>query len=435
MNIINRLTSQLFNKNSTLQKSLIYIGSDVLNKVLPFLLLPVITYYLKPSDYGVLSIYEAIIGFLSVVIGLGSQEMIQVIFFKEDKTILKNYIGNILKIVSFTSLIFITVIIIFHKYIESVYNLTFFWLVLSLVITICVFINKIRTSILIAEGKSVLFAKFQNASTLFILLTTILFLAVFKWNWQGRILSLALGSLVFSIASIFYIIKNDYISFKPKKITLRSDIKQSVGVLPYSLSFWLNNSALLLVMAAVIGKYETGIYAGAMRIAIIVNFATLSLNRVWQPMLYKLLSSNKHKSELEIVKKSYIFYATILLAGILLLFFSNFIVKIALDESYKEALKYVKLLIVIVVFQSLFFTMGNFLLYYNKKKYMTIAAISSILVQYLLIYVLYYLNLININNLIYIQLFSTFLSLTIAAIMVYKIKKLPWFFFLNNFKQ
>jgi O-antigen/teichoic acid export membrane protein len=436
MGNIKNLILQLTSKNSTIKKSLVYIGSDVLNKVLPFLLLPVITFYLKPNDYAVLSIYEAIIGFLSVIIGLGSQEMIQVIFFKENRNILKNYIGNILKIIIFTSILFSVFFLVFENYIHTIYNLNFIWLLISLITTLSMFINKIRTSLLIAEGKSVLFAKFQNLSTLFILLTTILFLVVFKWNWQGRILSVALGSFIFALISINYILKYDFINIKTEKGSLKKDISQSISVLPYSLSFWLNNSALLLIMAAVIGKYETGIYAGAMRISIIVNFATLSLNRVWQPMLYKMLSETSNKYNLNIVKKSYLFSGIIVFIGLLLILFSEFIVKIALDKAYYEAILYVKLLIIIVVFQSLFFSAGNFLLFYGKKKLMTIASMSAILIQYLLIYIFYYYDIINLKNLIYIQIFSTFLSLIIASIMVFKVKQLPWFFLLKiNKKQ
>src|SRR5690606_11022734 len=151
------------------------------------------------------------------------------------------------------------------------------WLFIAIILTFGGFFSKIISIIWIAEGKSLVYAKYQNISSLFIVTTTVLFVVVLELNWQGRIYSLLFSSLIFSTLSFYFIYKKGFIGIRFNFKDLWDNIKESIGVLPYSVSFWFKNSALLLLMAAVISKSETGLYSSAFRIAVIVHFATISI--------------------------------------------------------------------------------------------------------------------------------------------------------------
>jgi len=68
-----------------IKKVSIYTSANILVKAIPFLLLPVLTRYLSPSDYGIIAIFQVILAFLIVFIGLNSNGAVMVNFFKLDK--------------------------------------------------------------------------------------------------------------------------------------------------------------------------------------------------------------------------------------------------------------------------------------------------------------------------------------------------------------
>ncbi len=60
---------KLFNQNiisSTLLKNTaIYTLTTIINSAIPFLLIPILTRYLNPSDYGIISVYTVIVAIVS----------------------------------------------------------------------------------------------------------------------------------------------------------------------------------------------------------------------------------------------------------------------------------------------------------------------------------------------------------------------------------
>lgn len=61
----------------------IYTIANVINSAIPFLLLPVLTEYLKPEAYGSLTNFNSLIGLLIPFISLNLMTSLQVIFVKD----------------------------------------------------------------------------------------------------------------------------------------------------------------------------------------------------------------------------------------------------------------------------------------------------------------------------------------------------------------
>ena len=53
--------------SSVIRNSFIYVFCDGLNKAIPFLLLPFITHYLTPADYGIVTNYNVLVQLISVL--------------------------------------------------------------------------------------------------------------------------------------------------------------------------------------------------------------------------------------------------------------------------------------------------------------------------------------------------------------------------------
>jgi O-antigen/teichoic acid export membrane protein len=65
--------------------SIIYLGSSVINKLIPFILLPITTSFLSPEDFGKYSIYYLFVTIYLAIIGMGINTNISKNFFSKSK--------------------------------------------------------------------------------------------------------------------------------------------------------------------------------------------------------------------------------------------------------------------------------------------------------------------------------------------------------------
>ena len=71
--------------SSLIKSSFVYIVCDGINKAIPFLLLPFITHYLTPTDYGVVTNFNVYVQILSVFGYLCTAGALPVMFNKLEK--------------------------------------------------------------------------------------------------------------------------------------------------------------------------------------------------------------------------------------------------------------------------------------------------------------------------------------------------------------
>ena len=86
-----------------IKNSIIYLGTSIINKAIPFLLLPIMTRYLTPADYGILAIFLVLNNFLSAFVGMNIHSNISINYYSVPRAELAKIIGNIMIILSFTS--------------------------------------------------------------------------------------------------------------------------------------------------------------------------------------------------------------------------------------------------------------------------------------------------------------------------------------------
>lgn len=83
----------------------IYLFSSFLNGIIPFLILPVLTRFLSPSDYGIVAMFSVLITFLAPFTGLSVHGAVYRKYFDLDEKEIAVYIGNVCFVLLTSSLI------------------------------------------------------------------------------------------------------------------------------------------------------------------------------------------------------------------------------------------------------------------------------------------------------------------------------------------
>lgn len=101
--------------SSLLRMAGTYVGSNILNAAVPFLMLPILTRYLTPKDYGIVSMFQVLAAVIAPFSGLALHGAISRQYFERDRINFPQYLGNCLYILVVSTLITAFILLSFKK--------------------------------------------------------------------------------------------------------------------------------------------------------------------------------------------------------------------------------------------------------------------------------------------------------------------------------
>ena len=379
----------LFLTKKLLKNSFIFVLGDVLNKAVPFFMLPVLTRYLTPEDYGIISLFTVFVSILAVFTGLSIHGAINVNFFKMKKDDLKVFIGNCIIILNVSTFIVLFFIYMLHPLIIEKLNIGIEWIFVGVVLAFSQFLTTINLLLWMAEEKPKPYSIYQISQTLTVTLLSLTLIVGFRMNWEGQLIATTIGTLLFSIISFVFIIKRGYLIFQPKKEYMKDALQFGVPLIPHALASWVITGADRIVIMGILGTSATGIYAVGYQIGMIMGVLVTALNKAWNPYIYKILSTNPTlKDKKKIVKFTYIYFIGIFLFAIIFSKISELLIPYFLGEKFTEATKFILYFSITFSFQGMYFMVTNYIFYVKKTHILAYVTFSTALLHLGLLYLL-----------------------------------------------
>jgi len=415
-----------------LKNSILYIFAEVLNKAIPFLLLPILTRYLTPTDYGMIASFTAFVSFLSIFIGLSIHGAVNINFFKTSKKDLKIYIANGLILLLITTFLVSFVVLIFEKQLNNKLLLDSEWLYVGIILSFSQFITLLNLTLWIAEKNPKAYGIYQISQTFIISSMSILFVVSFHFDWTGQLIANILGSLSFSLFSFYLLYKRGYLEFKYNKKDMKDLLHFGIPMIPHNLSGWITTSGDRLLLVSLLGASATGLFTVGFQIGMIMNVLVSSFHKVWNPYLYEKLSLAEFslKSKIKIVKFTYLYFISMFILVLFLNFIAKYIFVYMIDAEYAESYKYVIYILITYALNGAYFMVVSYIFYLKKTKQLAYITFSSSLLHLVLSYV--FINLYGTIGVVY----SSIVSYTLMFLSVWyysnKMYPMPWNFWKYN---
>ncbi|MFW5794636.1 MAG: oligosaccharide flippase family protein [Bacillota bacterium] len=358
-----------------------YIFADFFSKALYFLVLPIITRLLSPSDFGVVSVFMALIAVFEIIFELNFRGTISRYYFEKNFDF-KSFIG--------TNLIFLTtygailLLILFSTvnfwtrflYVEK--QVVYAGFIVSY---IYIYLN-ILLSYLRAAQKSKEFALVNVLyNTLILVIAVFLYIYLKEDKYLGRVYSTLLIVSVFSIFAIVKLVKLSNWNFKPNHIYLA--VLFGIPLLPHSLSSFILAQFDKVIINQLEGSYDTGLYSFAYNVAMIMYVFVIGMDKSWSPMFYKKMNSND-KAGINELAQNYTKY--VFSVALILVLFSREIVIIMADKKYHASLSIIPIIIIGYIFVFLYTLYIKYSLYYKKTYLVSICTIIAGIVNVVLNY-------------------------------------------------
>lgn len=336
--------------NYLIKNTIIFTLGNFGSKLISFFLVPLYTYVLTASEYGVVDLVVTVGTVAIPILTLNISEA--VMRFALDKDADKEKITQIgtgiLLIGILVGLLIFPVCGFFNKI--SQYSIYIYFYVISLAAS--------QLYLCDLRGKELLiYYSIGNVlNTFFVAVLNILLLLVLKEGIEGYLKAYIIANLLTAIYAIiagkgyrsFYSLRID------KKLLLQM-VKYSIVLIPNSFMWWIMNSSDRIMVSGMVSVAANGIYAVSYKLPTLVSTLTTIFNQAWS---YSAIREEGTEDESEYNNK--IFKALIgmvMLIGIGLLTFAKPFLSVYVSKEYYVAWKYMPFLTVGCVY----LTMASFM--------------------------------------------------------------------------
>jgi O-antigen/teichoic acid export membrane protein len=413
--------------NSTLFKNAgTYTITSIINSAIPFLLMPVLTRYMSPSDYGLVAMFAVLVGFVSPFTGLSIHGAIQRQFYERERIDLPAYIFNCILILICSSAFVFFIFFIFSEPISRLSSIPKKWLWIVVTISIAQFITLINLSLWQAQYKSRIYGAYQIAQTTINIGLSVLFVMVLGMAWKGRINAQLFSVIAFGFLSLFILYKNGWIKPELKISYIRNALNFGVPLVPHALGATLMTITDRFFITNMVGLNATGLYSVGCQIGMVIALIGYSFNQAYSPWLFERLNQNNDEIKKMIVKITYAYFIIILILAIALSLIAPWFLSFFVGKSFDGAAIYVFWSSMGFAFNGMYLMVVNYIFFTEKT--------------YILAWITFCCAILNIIfNYIFIKLngsigaaqataLSFFLSFVLTWKLSTRVYKMPWFF-------
>ncbi|MDC3317676.1 oligosaccharide flippase family protein [bacterium] len=404
-----------------LKEGSIYVGASIIQKIIPFALMPFLTRILSTEEYGMVAIFFVLVSLYSLFIGTGLNGFVRVIYHKSTSQEFIGYMGNSLIFFITLSLVAYTTTWLFESTLSQLFGLEKSYLYLALFTAFSKFIFDMRLVIFQTMRQAFNFAKLQLTFPIIEVLLVIFLVFYLYKGAEGRILAMAISALM---AGIF----STYLMHKAKLLCISFNLKFFKRIarfifplLPHSIALTAFFTVDKLILSSNIGLSIVGEFAVALSLALPIWTLTESINAAFMPWSFEKFREGRLN---EVVGVSYLLLIGLFIVGVLYSILLFFTFDMITGEAFKNVLYPALILIWVGWFKLAYYLFAKAIVYSEDMNYLPIISISSGCLYLGLIYA----NIENIT-LVNVSLYmnTIYIVMSVGGFILSKIKfPQPW---------
>jgi O-antigen/teichoic acid export membrane protein len=353
------------------QSTSVYFIGEILTRIVPFLLMPVLTRYLSPEHYGLFGVFQVLFGIAGPVIHFGVSGAVSRFYFdRDDKDFsFPVFIANCLYITSAAALIVGLLTVIFAVPLGHLASFPPEWLWTIVVVAFGNSVGMVLLGLWTVRQQAQAFISFVFIRTLINFGLATILVVYFHFGWEGPVLAQVITICAFAVIAVLILAYKGWIKLGWNTRYAVEAVKFGAPLIPHAIGFMVIALIDRLFIAHYNGLRDAGIYTVSYQIALVIQTATDSFNRAWVPWLYEKLKQEKYSVLRKIVKVTYLYNAAVLISAVLLGISAPLILSFFVGNKYTEASRYVLLLALSFAFEGMYKMVTNYI-FFSKKTYL-----------------------------------------------------------------
>lgn len=425
--VLNRLKKLV--AHPLLKSSLIYTLCDAINKAVPFLILPILSYYLTPGDYGIVANFTILLSIVTILVGLSVEGVIGVNYYRISKEELGKYIFNALVLILGSTSIVLISSFFLEEQIYASFKIPYTYILLLIAMAVATTLTAINLALWRLEEKPMSFGIYQITQTVLNIAISLFLVINMHLGWIGRVQGMLTASFIFGAYSFYLLLNRGYLNIKLDKQIRLAILAFGLPLIPHSLSIWVRSGIDRVFITNMYDEEATGLYATGFMFGTLVSFLILAFNNAFVPYLYKSLSEldpvvlEENKKRLK--KITYFGIGALFVVSILFYGISVLILENLFSVQYIDSKEYIFWAIISQMFQGFYLFFVNYIFFMKKTKSLALITFSCALIQVVLSY--FFIKELGPLGGAYSTVIVSFLNFCAVAAFSNRIYKMNWF--------
>lgn len=308
-------------KRSTLfRHAWTYTIANALNSAIPLLLLPVLTRYLSPEEYGLVAMFTVLTAVVAAIAGLGTHGAVTREYYLRSRKEFAGFVGTCIFILAASSVALLGLIALFSRMLTGVTGIPEHWLAAAVLMGAGQLLCSIGLVIWQVRGLPAIYGIFQISMSLINALLSLALIIGMEMGWQGRVVGQVAAVSSMGVLATALLARGGWIRFRFSREHARQALRYGVPLVFHALGATAVAMTDRTLITNLVSLDETGLYVVAAQIAMVVTFLADSFNRAYAPWLFEKLKEGNPAVMRRIVTGTYWYFAGILLlAGLLIL--------------------------------------------------------------------------------------------------------------------
>lgn len=403
----------------------IYLGANILNAGIPFLLLPILTRVLSPADYGTVAMFGVVLSVMGAFTGLSVHGAVGVRFFTLSKEELAQYVGACVGILAVSTLVLVVLVVLFAPRLAAFTGVPADWLVTAVILSGFQFLGNIRLSLWQVSGQARQYGLFQVSQSLLNAGLSLIFILLLGMAWQGRIFGQAFAVVLFGVLALHWLRRDGLLKASEKWRELGADaLRFGVPLIPHVIGSLLIATSGQFFVTNMLGVSQTGIYVVAAQIGAVVGLIADAFGKSYNPWLYTRLQDDTRANQHLIVGVTYCAFIFFFVISAIASCAMYFLLPLIVGVKFVAARELGVYFIFANGFTGMYLAIAGFFFFSSKTKFVSIISILSGAVSIATMWILG--KFYGITGIACGFLLAQVLMFTLAWILANMVRPMPW---------
>lgn len=399
-----------------------------------FLLMPYLSHYIKPLEYGILSMVVSVVSILVPLVGLVASGIITVDYYKiKDKKEFASLFSSVQVIPVVPALLFLGISLVFPDNIADFFEIPHqnaYWVPLSVLVAMLSIYFETLLAFTITEQNATAYSLFYVCKTIVDVGLTILLVVYGNFGWEGRLWASLITTILSCFASLFYFKRRSLLTANIKWQYIRDGVLFGLPLILHTIGKYVINQSDRIFIAKLVSLDEAGIYNIGYQAGMLILLFVNAAGNFYGPFLYERLANSTEDDRREIVKYSYIIIAGLFLFLLFLTIVAPYFFAWFVDDRYSRGTAYVFWVGLSYFFWGIYIVFSTFIFYSKKTKFLGYLAVLNVLLNILLNYIL--ITRFGALGAAYATAISFFVVSVLVMWRVIATFKLPWLSFFEK---
>ncbi|HEX5872967.1 MAG TPA: oligosaccharide flippase family protein, partial [Longimicrobium sp.] len=350
-------------RSTLLRSSAAYAGSNLLNRAVPFLLLPVLTRYLSPGDVGITAMYVAAVGLAAPLVGLSTDAAIGRRFFDRDQIDFPRYVATCLWLVAATGLVLTGLLALLAEPLAPLLAIPAGWVWTVAAVAAGRYLVAVALGMWQVRQRPGPYAVFSFVLTVLGLAISVYLVVARGWGWRGRVLGEITSQLLMGAIGLWMLFRAGWVRGGVDRGHLKDAVKYGGGLIPHVYGGLLIVTTDRLFLTHMVGVEETGLYIVGIQVAMLIGVAQQSFNQAWAPWLFGALKRNEPGTLRRVHRLTRMYNAGILAAAVALAALAPWLLSFLVGPEFRGASQFVLWLALASAFEGMYKMVVNQIFY------------------------------------------------------------------------